>query len=89
MCNEYLLMHFNVLKKQNFCVFVFVDGLLMLNECLFGVKKKKKNLFIFSTPLTLSPDSIPEAIVAKLIYFLQDWHDLHFFIFNKHMHYND
>ena len=50
MCNEYLLTHFNVLKKQNFCVFVFVDGLLMLNECLFGIKKKKKFVYIFDSP---------------------------------------
>ena len=42
MCNECLLMHFNVLKKKKKFVFVFVDGLLMLNECLFGVKNNNK-----------------------------------------------
>ena len=63
MCNEYLLTHFNVLKKQNFCVFVFVDGLLMLNECLFEVKKI---IYTFAPP-TLSLDSIPILAASTII----------------------
>ena len=51
-------MHFNVLKKQKFGVFVFLDGLLMLNECLFGLKK----IVYTFTHLTLSLSSVKKPL---------------------------